>query len=245
MLQAVLHKKLKASFTDPTFRPSEDTLTSSVVGLLQYLPPEVFNEILNESCGINSPFPNDIGDIDYINFWEHWDAIETSNARIVEPDVIISTNKYHIIIEAKKSDESGQYSEQWLNEIKAFLNTHELDNRTVVLLALGGNTTLKHNTVTVDSLSYPIYKASWFNILNSVSKRINEPLPNHVKRILSDIVDAFEIHGFFDIEWISSLPRCPLSRYTIDILSDNALFSSFYHPMKSLNTKYLYQIWKI
>lgn len=244
MLQAVLHKKLKASFTDPTFRPSEDTLTSSVVGLLQYLPPEVFNKILNESCGINSPFPNDIGDIDYINFWEHWDATETSNARIVEPDVIISTNKYHIIIEAKKSDESGQYSEQWLNEIKAFLNTHELDDRNVVLLALGGNMSLEHNNLIVDDISYPIYKASWFNILNSVSKLINEILPNYVKRILSDIIDAFEIHGFFNIEWLDSIQTVEFNKNTIAVLSHKCSFSKYYIPNKPLmvNSKNIWQI---
>ena len=244
MLQALLHKKLKASFADPTFRPSEDTLTSSVVGLMQYLPPYVFNKILKESCGINSPFPNDIGYVDYIGFWEHWDAVETSNARIVEPDVIICTNKYQIIIEAKKSDESGQYYEQWRNEIKAFLNTHELDNRNVVLLALGGNTTLEHNKVTINNFSCPIYKASWFNILNSVSKLINEPLPNHIKRILDDIVDAFEIHGFFNIEWLDSLETGSFDTNTIDVLSHNNSFSRFYKPSKPLLTKNK-NIWQI
>ena len=34
MLQALLNNKLKDSFKDPYFRPSEDTLTSSVIGLM-------------------------------------------------------------------------------------------------------------------------------------------------------------------------------------------------------------------
>lgn len=229
---------------DPTFRPSEDTLTSSVVGLMQYLPPDVFNTILSESCGINSPFPNDIGNIDYIGFWEHWDATETSNARIVEPDVIISTNKYQIIIEAKKSDESGQYHEQWRNEIKAFLNTHGLDNRNLVLLALGGNASLEHKKMTVDNISCPIYKASWFNILNSVSRLMNEPLPNHVKRILSDIVNAFEIHGFFNIEWLDSIETDGFNTNTIALLSHKDSFGRYYKPNKPLmtNSKNIWQI---
>lgn len=244
MLQAVLHKKLKASFTDPTFSPSEDTLTSSVVGLLQYLPPDIFNKILKESCGINSSFPNDLGYIDYIGFWEHWDATDTSNARIVEPDVIISTNKYQIILEAKKSDESGQYHEQWRNEIKAFLNTHELNNRNVFLLALGGNISLELNKVTIDDISYPIYKASWFNILNSVSKLMNEPLPNHVKRILSDMVDAFEIHGFFNLEWLDSIETGGLNTSSIAVLSHRNSFDKYYKPNKPLltNSKNIWQI---
>lgn len=244
MLQAVLHKKLKASFTDPSFRPSEDTLTSSVVGLLQYLPPYVFNNILKESCGINSPFPNDIGYIDYIGFWEHWNATETSNARIVEPDVFISTNKYQIIIEAKKNDESGQYHEQWRKEIEAFLNTYKLDNRNVLFLALGGNTSLEHEKETIDGTSFQIYKASWFNILNSVSKLISEPFPNHVKRILSDIADAFELHGFFNIEWVDSIETSGFGTNTIAVLSQNNSFGSYYKPDKPLmnNSKDIWQI---
>ena len=229
---------------DPTFRPSEDTLTSSVVGLMQYLPPGVFNKILKESCGINSPFPNDIGNVNYIGFWEHWDASETSNARIVEPDVIISTDKYQIIIEAKKSDESGQYHVQWRNEIKAFLNTRGLDNRNVVLLALGGNTSLEHKKITVDDISFPIYKASWFNILNSVSKLMNEPLPNHVKRILSDIVNAFEIHCFFNIEWLDSIETAGFNTNTIAALSLQDSFGRYYKPKKPLMTKSK-NIWQI
>lgn len=149
-----------------------------------------------------------------------------------------------IIIEAKKSDESGQYYEQWRNEIKAFLNTHELDNRNVVLLALGGNTTLEHNKVTINNFSCHIYKASWFNILNSVSKLINEPLPNHIKRILDDIVDAFEIHGFFNIEWLDSLETGSFDTNTIDVLSHNNSFSRFYKPSKPLLTKNK-NIWQI
>lgn len=237
MLQAVLHKKLKASFVDPTFRPSEDTLTSSVVGLMRYLPPDLFHKILKESCGINSSFPNDIGYVDYIGFWEHWDATETSNARIVEPDVIISTDKYQIIVEAKKGDGSGQYHQQWRNEIKAFLNTHKLGDRNLILLALGGNTSLGHKKLTVDDIACSVYKASWFNVLNSVSKLINEPLPNHVKRVLSDIVDAFEIHGFFNIEWLGSIEACGLNKNTIAVLCRKDSFGKFYKPKKPLLTK--------
>lgn len=57
MLQALLHKKLKNSFENPHFRPSEDTLTSSVLGLMQYLPDAVFWELLRSSCGMSSNLP--------------------------------------------------------------------------------------------------------------------------------------------------------------------------------------------
>lgn len=243
MLQALLHKKLKASFSDPSFRPSEDTLTSSVIGLLQYLPSGIFNTILRESCGFSSPFPQDLGTVNAVAFWEHWDATNTSNERIVEPDVIISTEKYQIIIEAKKCDEIGQYHEQWRNEIKAFLNTYKSDNREVILLALGGNTTLEHHNMEVDGFNYPIYRASWFNVLHSVSKQLKEPLPEHVKRVLSDIMDAFEIHGFFSIEWMSSLVTKGFNAKTILMLSQKE-FSKFYKPNKPFMAKNI-GIWQI
>lgn len=51
MLQALLHSKLKASFENPSFTPSEDTLTSSVWGLLQYLPDDTLWQIVRKSCG--------------------------------------------------------------------------------------------------------------------------------------------------------------------------------------------------
>lgn len=245
MLQALLHKKLKASFENPTFKPSEDTLTSSVVGLLQYLPSDILSTILKEACGISTGFPNHIGEVLDVRFWEHWDSKNTTNVRLVEPDVLLIAEHINIIIEVKKDDEGGQYFEQWKNEIIAYKNTYPEDDRAIILLALGGNSSLKEKSLTIGKVSYPIYCASWFNLLRVVSKVKNNQSSFHIKRVLSDIINAFEIHGFFDIEWINSLPRCPLSRCTIDILSDNGLFSSFYYPMKSLNTKYFYQIWKI
>ena len=49
MLQALLHKKLKDSFENPHFKPSEDSLTSSVMGLMQYLPDDIFWDLLRSS----------------------------------------------------------------------------------------------------------------------------------------------------------------------------------------------------
>jgi len=41
MLQALLKHKLKEAFRDSNFEPSEDSKTSSVFGLLQYLPAQI------------------------------------------------------------------------------------------------------------------------------------------------------------------------------------------------------------
>ena len=123
MLQALLHKKLKDSFENPHFRPSEDSLTSSVVGLMQYLPDDIFWDLLRSSCGRSSNLPESVGAIISVNFWDRWDATDTWNTTLVEPDVWIDTKDYYIIVEAKKYDASGmQHDDQWENEIKALLN---------------------------------------------------------------------------------------------------------------------------
>ena len=77
MLQALLHKKLKDSFENPHFKPSEDSLTSSVMGLMQYLPDDIFWDLLRSSCGRSSNLPESVGAIMSVNFWDRWDATDT------------------------------------------------------------------------------------------------------------------------------------------------------------------------
>lgn len=77
MLQVLLHKKLKDSFENPHFKPSEDSLTSSVMGLIQYLPDDIFWDLLRSSCGRSSNLPESVGAIMSVNFWDRWDATDT------------------------------------------------------------------------------------------------------------------------------------------------------------------------
>lgn len=49
MLQALIHHKLKGAFTDTHFHHTEDTTTSSIIGLLQYLPDELVWKLLKSS----------------------------------------------------------------------------------------------------------------------------------------------------------------------------------------------------
>lgn len=241
MLQALLHKKLKASFVDPSFKPSEDTLTSSVLGLMQYLPSPILLSLLKGACGINSSFPVVDDDVLDIHFWDHWNGQNTTNSRLVEPDVLIVTDKFNIIIEVKKSDEGGQYLQQWRNELIAFQNTHKNDNRR--LLALGGNSTLKEQFINLGDEKVGVYKASWFNLLHSVSSELAYQELPYVKRLLLDIINAFEIHGFFEIEWMNTLSKCYFNKFTVPLFSNIGSFGRFYNPTKPLSNKYL-KIWQ-
>ena len=89
MLQALLNNKLKDSFKDPYFRPSEDTLTSSVIGLMQYLPNEVIWKLLSQACGMKSNLTLNLGNIISFHFGQDGMLWEQVILNFVEPDVWI------------------------------------------------------------------------------------------------------------------------------------------------------------
>ncbi len=101
MLQALIHHKLKGAFTDTHFHHTEDTTTSSIIGLLQYLPDELVWKLLKSSCGFSSGMPQNIGQILSVNFWDSWTPDGDINTTRVEPDVWLEFEKAFIIIEAK------------------------------------------------------------------------------------------------------------------------------------------------
>lgn len=246
MLQALLHKKLKNSFESPHFRPSEDTLTSSVLGLMQYLPDAVFWELLRSSCGMSSNLPEFVGAIISVNFWDKWDATNTNNSHLVEPDVWIDTENYYIIVEAKKYDASEmQHDDQWENEIKALLNENngKLDKE-LIFIALGGNDSLIDSSCVVNGTEYPIHTASWFNMLHAVDKLQASTEEGAIHRLLADIIHAFAIHGFSNITWLQSLKPAYLNAQSATLITDtlefdnHKMFRGLYRPrnrIKNIN----------
>lgn len=242
MLQALLHKKLKDSFENPHFKPSEDSLTSSVLGLMQYLPDDIFWGLLHSSCGRSSNLPESVGSIKSVNFWDSWDATSTWNSKLVEPDLWIDTEDYYIIIEAKKYDASGmQHDDQWENEIKALLNENngELE-KGLIFIALGGNESLLDSTCVVDGTEYPIHTASWFNLLHAVDNLKASSEEGHIHRLLADIIHAFAIHRVFNTTWLQSLKPIKLnaqsaSQITETLEFDNhKMFRGLYRPQSRI-----------
>lgn len=208
MLQALLHSKLKDSFENTSFSPSEDTLTSSVFGILQYLPDDTLWNIVRNSCGEEKEnLPETIGEIEYIDFWPQYPAVEglTTNRRYVEPDVLLVTKKYYVIIEAKKYDGGGQRLTQWKNEI---ISINSEDNtKEILFVAMGGNSTLMHEEISVELKNaevrnYIINRGSWFNLLNEIQKK---EINNETSRLVNDVTRAMNRHGFVQIEWMDSL----------------------------------------
>lgn len=211
MLQAILHKKSLG-----TGAQYEDALTSSIIGLLQYLPDETFWEILYKASKYEAsedtlPEFSEAGAIENISFWESMRFRELDR-QSVEPDVWIKLEKMHLIIEAKRYDGGGQYKEQWDLEIKALLKHLEeeedqpIDEQKICLLALGGNTQTSKLQLDVQGREYSIVRMHWQTLLEEVKKYTYESssCSSAEKRICKDIIKAFELFGYFSLKWLDS-----------------------------------------
>ena len=202
MIPAFLKGKLIVE--DNHIKTNEDFKTSCSIGLLQYLSDDVFEDIIQHNCkGIGN-----FGAIQSFNFCEHTDSSFTLNDRYVEPDVWIETDNYDVIIEAKKDDISGQNYDQWKKEIQSIKNEQNKrdSHKNIVLIALGGNDTLKKEVFE----NTPVYKVSWFNLLNTVvNKRQECNCQNYICRLLDDIISLFASQGILVIEWFDSLQFVP------------------------------------
>jgi len=203
MLQAFLKNKLK----DSSFEPSEDSLTSSVFGLMQYLPAQTMWNLLRESCVDKSSLVEISGDLREIDFWPNWVAKgkDISNERFVEPDVFCEFENFDLIVEAKRGDHQSKQSEyQWINEINAYMNEYPDRKKPLIFFAIGGIKTFKTQIITVRSGKQAVFSVSWQNLLNTVYKHKKE-CSNHELRILSDIIQTCEKHGVYSMEWLKIL----------------------------------------
>ena len=220
MLQAILHNKFGKAISDGTFKCIEDTLTSSVIGLMQYLPEDIFWKLLKSACGNSTvDLPDSIGAIQNFHFWERFDATDTKNKVAVEPDVWIETDTYDIIVEAKRSDNSGdnsQYEGQWTNQIIALRNSYGNEEpNPLIYIAIGGNDSLRDTSLQIEKKSYTIHTASWYLLLNAILEELNdndfERNQLHIRRILFDIVQAMQVHRIIKASWFETLPSNEIS----------------------------------
>jgi hypothetical protein len=101
MLKAELWSKM--SQLDPAWRDIEDILTSDFFGVLDYLPRRSFlASFVSHTASLNPNVKTPvIEDVDWdrseILFWPHLHAHE----EIAEPDVVIVTDKWVLVIEVK------------------------------------------------------------------------------------------------------------------------------------------------
>lgn len=196
----------------------EDQITSTIIGLLKYLPSELFWNIIRNACNDNSNLPKLPGDIDFISFWDKWSAEETINKNYVEPDVFIQFSEFNVIIEVKPYEDGGQYKQQWRNQITAY-NNEFTEGKKLIYISLGGNYIKTNDKLIYKEKEYIINKCNWTGILLEVSdvlkelKKIKTPFPNKLAsiRILEDVIRGFNFFGYFDINWFEGM-----NTYTID-----------------------------
>lgn len=212
MIQAFFKGKLVIQ--DNRVKHNEDLKTSSSIGLLQYLPDDLFWKIMRNSCvGFNT---KDFGKIESFNFWAHTDATHTTNDQLVEPDVWIETEKYDVIIEAKIGDIVGQTKGQWAKEIQSIINEQNNNDssKPIILIALGGNENMQNDEV----MGCPVYKASWYNLLNAVvNERNNQDENGYVCRVLDDVIEMFARQGVMKIDWFNTLPIIPIKENALEL----------------------------
>lgn len=212
MLYAVRHNKVDRS----VYKANEDALTASIFERLMYLPQELTQYIFTQAL-FDSIEDLRLDQITSITYWPSWDATGTGNTSRVEPDVFIRCLNSDIIIEAKRYDTKQQNPSQWKNEIQAYYNEFEDDEKPLIFIALGGLHTNKTGSIKVNEKEYKIYKCSWKAILNIVQHLIYDMelagQYTHSNKatinILSDIVLCFELFGFATSLWLERFVPAP------------------------------------
>lgn len=223
MLQAIKNKKAGRNFKgtliqwNSLFEGSEDSLTSSVVGTLLYLPHTILWTILNQAVGYSIMSIEEA--IEDFVFWPSWSSEYTDNTNFVEPDVFIQTPNYHIIIEAKRADGGGQYEQQWKQELIAYQNEYShVDNKTeVIFIALGGVSEDKILPVEISSFTedllpegynrkFIVTQLQWKTLLKACLdykyrlESINDENNHATLRILNDVIEFFGMHKIYRLK---------------------------------------------
>lgn len=261
MLQALLHSKLTSEERIAISANKEDSCTSSVFGIMQYLPDDLLLDILKQSCGNLSSFPRNIGSIQQVLFWEKFysEHILDINQKYVEPDVIIETDNYSIIIEAKKYDGfCQQYVRQWEREILVVEDWHKQEENTkgIIFIAIGGTDYSRDKEIQVCDKSYTIHVASWISLSDAITKAIdkmskpdNQTENQHLIRLLDDAVIALEHFGHFKTIWLNTLSNFRI--YNIDQslhyrwnINDHKLIENFYRNHNNIIINEINQLWK-
>lgn len=201
MIHSKYHKK----------NTNEDPKTSSVFETMLMLPDDLFWVIIREACFDNNNLPLVAGAIENYKFWPHWDSTGTKNSNFVEPDVFIRFQSFDLIIEAKYGDRSGQYSQQWENEITAYRNEYGYD-KLVYFMAVGGNADKKSENVSLIE-DIVINKCTWLSLLIQVTKirkeyeglSMRHSCQSAIIRLLYLIELAFKVHRVYNIRWFDEI----------------------------------------
>jgi hypothetical protein len=200
-------------------RICEDSCSAAVVGHLLHLPVEMFWSILSQASFSNS-LPEDSGQmLDPVQYWPSWDATGTRNSSRVAPDIFLRFADFDLIIEAKRWDENMQSPQQWKDQLTAYHNEFDDENKKVILIALGGIHSHADESIEIggndlQAKKCPVIKCTWARILGECKKASADLRRNRHQssqslahlRILADVEDLLGWHGFLAARWFEDFP---------------------------------------
>jgi hypothetical protein len=184
----------------------EDTITSTIIGTLLHLPDLLLWKILRDACYTSSVLPKDMGELETYEFWPKWDPVGTDNTSYVEPDVFLRFSKAHLIIEAKRSDEGGQYCREWERELISYENENDPIKAQVYLISIGGNgSNTANETMRINGHDRTIVKCSWVNLYEILVAE-QENLSGSNRRVVDSLKVSCDQLGIRSYKWLDARP---------------------------------------
>ena len=192
----------------------EDSLTSSVFERLLLLSDENLWWVLRNACDKQAAttLPDNVGKLEKFEFWPSWEPdlkLERNSLR-VEPDVFLRFEGLDILVEAKRYDfVQSQREEQWQNELAAWFQEFKSD-RPVLLLAIGGNTSVGSCNVKLEHLTqqFRVEQLHWEMLRDAVFELSNRFSNDTQLAHLFDQLDiVFEFFGVRSLKmrWLCNL----------------------------------------
>lgn len=184
----------------------EDTITSTIIGTLLHLPDQLLWKILREACHAGSMLPKNPGELRAYEFWPKWDAYGTKNTNYVEPDVFLRFSEVDLIIEAKRSDDGGQYREEWERELVGYENQFVSSKNPVVLISIGGNgSNTTSETLRINGHGRTVVKCSWVGLYEALAAE-QEKLSGSNRRVVESLMLSCDQLGIRSYQWLDARP---------------------------------------
>lgn len=191
-----------------SFKTCEDSLTSSVIDYLKYLPTSLFWRILRKSMYQNK-LPKLSGELQSLQYWPKWNSTDTKNTNFVEPDVFLQFEDFDVLIEAKRYNSGGQSNSQLSKEVSAYSNEYTDNKKVLYFIKLGGLTINSNEEPQVQNLV--ICETDWDRLLKEVVElkeefeKGNLYLSDNYIRLLTDCIKGFALHNFYYMEWLEDI----------------------------------------
>lgn len=196
----------------------EDTITSTIIGTLLHLPDQLLWKMLCKACYPNNDLPRNPGALIEYEFWPKWDATGTDNSDHVEPDVFLRFSEVHLIFEAKRFDEGGQYTDQWERELISYGNKYDSSKVPVILIAIGGNgSNTENETLRINGQERTVVKCSWVRLYEAIVAE-QDNLSESSLRVVDSLIDSCDQLGIRSYRWIEARPW--ISEFAIEIPKD-------------------------